>query len=319
MASIDHRNIDQVDFLSDDFRGVVRRRFAEILGLGLLVLSVICSLALATWSVRRSELQSRHQCADPQSSRLARRGRIRSADPDFRSRLDRDRDPRRRLGLAADHASRRSTANGCVCILWIAAIVVRRRLRLLPAEKRRLAAADRPWRRDRRRAAESAGLYPRSDVGLEPHRPCRRDRHSRACSGRRRARFRLRTAPFAGGDHPPRGRGIRAGRRAHLHFARLDGAHIPQPESAALALYHPPHGRAQRGPPRRAHARSRRARHERAPPRDRRAGRRTKRTTKNTKTRTTSPRRARARPSRRKPRRFAVSAAAAMRCRSSRS
>ena len=52
MSSIDHRNIDQVDFLSDDFRGAIRRRFAEILGLGLLVLAVICTLALATWSVQ---------------------------------------------------------------------------------------------------------------------------------------------------------------------------------------------------------------------------------------------------------------------------
>ena len=52
MASIDHRNIDQVDFLSDDFRGVIRRRLAELIGLGLLVLAVISSLALATWSVQ---------------------------------------------------------------------------------------------------------------------------------------------------------------------------------------------------------------------------------------------------------------------------
>ncbi len=52
MASIDHRNIDQVDFLSDDFRGVVRRRIAELLGLALLVLAVISSLSLATWSVQ---------------------------------------------------------------------------------------------------------------------------------------------------------------------------------------------------------------------------------------------------------------------------
>ncbi|MES1155662.1 MAG: DNA translocase FtsK 4TM domain-containing protein, partial [Pseudorhodoplanes sp.] len=56
MASIDHRNIDQVDFLSDDFRGVVRRRIAELLGLGLLVLSVVSSLALATWSVQDPSL-----------------------------------------------------------------------------------------------------------------------------------------------------------------------------------------------------------------------------------------------------------------------
>lgn len=52
MASIDHRNIDQVDFLSDDFRGAIRRRLAELIGLALLVVSVISSLALATWSVQ---------------------------------------------------------------------------------------------------------------------------------------------------------------------------------------------------------------------------------------------------------------------------
>ena len=70
MASIDHRNIDQVDFLSDDFRGVIRRRFAR----NFRARSARARgdlLARARHLVGAgSELQSRHQCPDPQSSRL---------------------------------------------------------------------------------------------------------------------------------------------------------------------------------------------------------------------------------------------------------
>ncbi|MBV6488818.1 MAG: DNA translocase FtsK [Pseudorhodoplanes sp.] len=55
MASIDH-SADQVDFLSDDFRGAVRRRLVELFGVVLLVLAVISTLALATWSVQDPSL-----------------------------------------------------------------------------------------------------------------------------------------------------------------------------------------------------------------------------------------------------------------------
>ncbi len=146
MASIDHRNIDQVDFLSDDFRGAIRRRFAEIVGLGLLVLAVMCALALATWSVQDPSFS--HATNAPIRNLLGQPGRdrVRSADPDFRPRFDRDRDSGRGLGLAADHASRarsRMAASHHVDRGDRAGL----RLRLLPAEKRRLAAAERAWRR----------------------------------------------------------------------------------------------------------------------------------------------------------------------------
>ncbi len=76
MSSIDHRNIDQVDFLSDDFRGAIRRRFAEIVGLGLLVLAVICALALATWSVQDPSFS--HATNAPVRNFLGRPGAVAS-------------------------------------------------------------------------------------------------------------------------------------------------------------------------------------------------------------------------------------------------
>lgn len=76
MASIDHRNIDQVDFLSDDFRGVVRRRIVELTGLGLLVLSVVAALALATWSVQDPSFS--HATNAPIRNLLGRPGAIAS-------------------------------------------------------------------------------------------------------------------------------------------------------------------------------------------------------------------------------------------------
>jgi len=76
MSSIDHRNIDQVDFLSDDFRGAIRRRFAEILGLGLLVLAVVCALALATWSVQDPSFS--HATNAPVRNLLGRPGAVAS-------------------------------------------------------------------------------------------------------------------------------------------------------------------------------------------------------------------------------------------------
>jgi S-DNA-T family DNA segregation ATPase FtsK/SpoIIIE len=76
MASIDHRNIDQVDFLSDDFRGAIRRRFTEIVGLGLLVVAVMCALALATWSVQDPSFS--HATNAPIRNLLAKPGAIAS-------------------------------------------------------------------------------------------------------------------------------------------------------------------------------------------------------------------------------------------------
>src|SRR4051812_40718528 len=76
MASIDHRNIDQVDFLSDDFRSVVRRRVVELVGLGLLVLAVVAALALATWSVQDPSFS--HATNAPIRNLLGRPGAIAS-------------------------------------------------------------------------------------------------------------------------------------------------------------------------------------------------------------------------------------------------
>jgi len=55
MPAID-RSLDNVDFLSDDFRGAIRRRLGELCGLVLIVVSVTLAAALATWSVQDPSL-----------------------------------------------------------------------------------------------------------------------------------------------------------------------------------------------------------------------------------------------------------------------
>lgn len=52
MPAISQRGLDRFDFLSDDLRGAVRRRVGEIFGIALLTLSLLMTLALATWSVQ---------------------------------------------------------------------------------------------------------------------------------------------------------------------------------------------------------------------------------------------------------------------------
>ncbi len=73
MASIDH-SADQVDFLSDDFRGAVRRRLVELFGVLLLVLAVISTLALATWSVQDPSLS--HATGTPVRNLLGTPGAV---------------------------------------------------------------------------------------------------------------------------------------------------------------------------------------------------------------------------------------------------
>ena len=55
MPAID-RSLDNIDFLSDDFRGAIRRRLGELCGLVLIVVSVTLAAALATWSVQDPSL-----------------------------------------------------------------------------------------------------------------------------------------------------------------------------------------------------------------------------------------------------------------------
>ena len=76
MASIDHRNIDQVDFLSDDFRGVVRRRIANWSGLACSCSRSSAALALATWSVQDPSFS--HATNAPIRNLLGRPGAIAS-------------------------------------------------------------------------------------------------------------------------------------------------------------------------------------------------------------------------------------------------
>ena len=111
-----------------------------------------------------SEPQPRDLARDPQLARLSRRDRRRSLDADFRTRRDHADPPRRGVGLAhADppHLRSRSAAARLLDSLH----GDRRRLCQLLAAWRRMAAADRAWRRRRRRAG------------------------ARACSGVRSARF----------------------------------------------------------------------------------------------------------------------------------
>jgi S-DNA-T family DNA segregation ATPase FtsK/SpoIIIE len=55
MPAID-RSLDNVDFLSDDFRGAIRRRLGELCGLVLIIVAVTLAAALATWSVQDPSL-----------------------------------------------------------------------------------------------------------------------------------------------------------------------------------------------------------------------------------------------------------------------
>jgi S-DNA-T family DNA segregation ATPase FtsK/SpoIIIE len=55
MPAID-RSLDNIDFLSDDFRGAIRRRLGELCGLVLILLAVVLAVALTTWSVQDPSL-----------------------------------------------------------------------------------------------------------------------------------------------------------------------------------------------------------------------------------------------------------------------
>jgi S-DNA-T family DNA segregation ATPase FtsK/SpoIIIE len=75
MASIE-RSLDNVAFLSDDFRGAVRRRLSELCGVVLIVLTVVAGLALASWSVQDPSLS--HATSAPVRNLLGVGGAIAS-------------------------------------------------------------------------------------------------------------------------------------------------------------------------------------------------------------------------------------------------
>src|SRR5207302_279162 len=75
MAAID-RNLDDVEFLSDDFRGILRRRVGELSGVILIVLSAMAGFALATWSVQDPSLS--HATSAPVHNLLGVPGAIAS-------------------------------------------------------------------------------------------------------------------------------------------------------------------------------------------------------------------------------------------------
>jgi len=74
MPAFIDRSLESLDFLSDDFRGAIRRRIGELIGLTLVGLSLMMTLALATWSVQDPSLS--HATDAPVRNLLGRAGSI---------------------------------------------------------------------------------------------------------------------------------------------------------------------------------------------------------------------------------------------------
>src|ERR1700674_3645132 len=70
------RSLDRLEFLSDDLRAAVRRRFGELAGLALIVLSITAAVALASWSVQDPSFS--HATNAPLRNLLGRPGAIAS-------------------------------------------------------------------------------------------------------------------------------------------------------------------------------------------------------------------------------------------------
>ena len=229
MASID-RGMDLSGW-SDDLRGALRRRLSEGGGIALIVLAAMIAVVARRPGRCRTLAQPRHRRAGAQPARHARRGRRRPADATVRARFDRVPAAARGLGLAHRQPSaarpRMDAARVLACRL-----AVRRRIGVLPAEERPLAAADRARRRHRRRraAAAGAGARPAQRDGVSGRR---RDlRRADAGDGDRCSRLRLprSVAGYARRALGARGGGA-AGRRrgAGFGFARLAGPCCAQP------------------------------------------------------------------------------------------
>jgi S-DNA-T family DNA segregation ATPase FtsK/SpoIIIE len=74
MPAISQRGLDRFEFLSEDLRGAIRRRIGELFGLGLLLIAILLTLALATWSVQDPSLS--HATDAPVRNWLGRSGAI---------------------------------------------------------------------------------------------------------------------------------------------------------------------------------------------------------------------------------------------------
>ncbi len=74
MPAISHRGLDRFEFLSDDLRSAIRRRIGEAAGLALLLLSLLLTLALVSWSVQDPSLS--HATDTPVRNWLGRSGAI---------------------------------------------------------------------------------------------------------------------------------------------------------------------------------------------------------------------------------------------------
>ncbi|HWV42416.1 DNA translocase FtsK [Pseudorhodoplanes sp.] len=72
MPAISHRGLDRFDFLSDDLRNAIRKRVGEVLGIALLLIALLLTIALATWSVQDPSLS--HATDAPVRNWLGRTG-----------------------------------------------------------------------------------------------------------------------------------------------------------------------------------------------------------------------------------------------------
>ena len=72
MPAISQRGLDRFEFLSDDMRAAIRRRIGEICGLCLLLVALLFTVALATWSVQDPSLS--HATDAPVRNWLGRPG-----------------------------------------------------------------------------------------------------------------------------------------------------------------------------------------------------------------------------------------------------
>ena len=189
MSMID-RSLDGMAYLSVQLGAVVRRRLREVSGIAMISFAMMAALALATWSVRDPSLS--HATDAPVHNLLGRPG-AHCGRPDnaiARPGLAGLAAAHRSLGLPLARpppAQPRKAAHGAVA----ARRGFQRRVRIVFPERRTLAAAVRPRRRDRRRHAAAAhgGVRLAADRSKPPrrrnrsrhsgtHQLCRRGRHA---------------------------------------------------------------------------------------------------------------------------------------------
>ena len=155
------RVIPLVGQLPAAIRESLRRRLRELAGLGLLTLSGGAAAALMTWSVQDPSLSHATSRAIHNVARLSGRDRRRSPDADSRPRRDHADPARRGVGLAHADPSYFRPRSAAAHLLDIVHGAGGGLCKLLAA-RRSMAAADRPWRRCRRRAGARAGRRVRS-------------------------------------------------------------------------------------------------------------------------------------------------------------